>query len=185
MRGDIESATTTVPRRAFAEPPSLSEFRQFARTSAEFSREAMQRLGLHPEAFMSRSVENNLAVSRALFGKWSAELVVVLYGQRELGFEDLRRHLTGVSPRILSKKLKDLERFGVVRRVTISTHPPRVRYSLTDHGIIVARIAEPLFLFLRFLSRYPPTDGHHRDGPSEAPRIEATIPPPVEVPRVL
>ena len=148
-----EIAPSPPLRRPGAEPPSIGEFRQFARTSADFARVMMERLGIHPGTFTSEAVEANLAITRALFGKWAAEIIIVLYAERELGFEELRRHLPSVSPRVLSKKLKDLESFSIVHRETLSTHPPRVRYSLTENGIIVARLAEPIFLFLRVSAR--------------------------------
>jgi DNA-binding HxlR family transcriptional regulator len=36
---------------------------------------------------------------------------------------------------------------GLIRREVISQRPPAVRYSMTDDGLIVAKLGEPVFLF--------------------------------------
>lgn len=153
---DPEVAREQAPRPVTSEPPSLTEFRRFAEASAEFARAMMSRLGVHPEVLMARWADANLSVTRAIFGKWSAEIIVLLYDRQEMGFEDLRRHLPGLSPRVLSKKLKELERLDMVRREEVSVHPARVHYSLTDTGTLAVRLAEPLLLFLRLATRTPP-----------------------------
>jgi len=50
---------------------------------------------------------------------------------------------------VLSEKLKQLETKGLIRREVLSTRPPRVKYTLREKGLIVARLGEPVFLFLR------------------------------------
>ena len=64
------------------------------------------------------------------------------------GFEDLRRRLGVISPRVLSQKLKAMESGRLVRRTLIDSRPPGVRYSLTEKGVTVARLGTPVFLFL-------------------------------------
>src|SRR5436190_856465 len=39
-----------------------------------------------------------------------------------------------------------------IRRDVKPTRPPRVSYSLTDHGLTVAKLGEPIFLYLRLSS---------------------------------
>ena len=50
------------------------------------------------------------------------------------GFNDLIRAVEGISPRILSLRLKELVREGLVRKVVFPTTPPRVEYGLTSKG---------------------------------------------------
>jgi DNA-binding HxlR family transcriptional regulator len=85
---------------------------------------------------------------RSVFGKWSMEVLVALHSAPSAGFEELRRSLPGVSPRVLSLKLKGLEQHGMVRREIVDARPPRVRYTLTDQGWTVAWLSDPVLLFL-------------------------------------
>lgn len=93
--------------------------------------------------------DENLRIAKTVFGKWSLEILVLLYTMKELGFEKVRKSLGGISPRVLSEKLKQLEGEGLMKRDVISVSPPRVSYTLTEKGLIVARLGEPVFLFLR------------------------------------
>ncbi|MGA8302240.1 MAG: helix-turn-helix domain-containing protein [Thermoplasmata archaeon] len=96
----------------------------------------------------TRSAHSDVALVRSVFGKWSMEILVALHTMPSSGFEDLRRTLDGISPRVLSVKLKGLERHGMIRREIIESWPPRVRYTLTDQGWTVAWLSDPVLLFL-------------------------------------
>jgi DNA-binding HxlR family transcriptional regulator len=93
--------------------------------------------------------KHDLAIVRSTFGKWSPDVLVALHAVPSVGFEELRRSLTGISPRVLSLKLKELEQNGMVHREVIDSRPPRVRYALTDRGWTVAWLAQPVLLYLR------------------------------------
>jgi DNA-binding HxlR family transcriptional regulator len=97
-----------------------------------------------PQAAVSKDVR----LVRSVFGKWSMEVLVALHAAPSAGFEELRRSLPGISPRMLSLKLKGLEQNGMVRREIIDARPPRVRYILTDLGWTVAWLSDPVLLFL-------------------------------------
>ncbi len=88
-------------------------------------------------------------IIRAALGKWSAEILLALHALPSAGFEDLRRTLSGISARVLSIKLRELEENGMVRRDILGTRPPRVRYSLTERGWTIAWLAQPFLLFMR------------------------------------
>jgi DNA-binding HxlR family transcriptional regulator len=49
-------------------------------------------------------------------------------------FQDLLQTLEGISPNVLSERLKRLEAHGIVERVFYSQHPPRAEYVLTEKG---------------------------------------------------
>ena len=51
-----------------------------------------------------------------------------------LKFSELLESLTGISPNLLSDRLKKLERSGMVGRVFYSDHPPRAQYKLSAKG---------------------------------------------------
>jgi DNA-binding HxlR family transcriptional regulator len=65
--------------------------------------------------------------------KWSV-LAIVLLGEDSRRFSELRRMIDGVSQRMLTLTLRNLERDGLVRRSVFPTVPPRVEYALTPLG---------------------------------------------------
>jgi DNA-binding HxlR family transcriptional regulator len=65
--------------------------------------------------------------------KWSL-LVIALLERRTLRFSELRRAIDGISQRMLTVTLRQLERDGLVRRKAYPVVPPRVDYELTDMG---------------------------------------------------
>jgi DNA-binding HxlR family transcriptional regulator len=67
-------------------------------------------------------------------GKWTFLIIRDLLIDGTLRFSDLRRSLSGISPKTLSTRLKDLENKGIVSRTVYPEVPPRVEYSLTKKG---------------------------------------------------
>ncbi|SEM05896.1 DNA-binding transcriptional regulator, HxlR family [Rhodococcus maanshanensis] len=65
--------------------------------------------------------------------KWSL-LVIALLDRRTLRFTELRREIDGISQRMLTVTLRQLERDGLVRRTVYPVVPPRVDYALTPLG---------------------------------------------------
>lgn len=65
--------------------------------------------------------------------KWK---VIVLYnlGQRTMRFGELQRALEGITPKVLTRQLRDLEGDRLVTRRVHAEIPPRVEYSLTPLG---------------------------------------------------
>ncbi|MEA4890805.1 MAG: helix-turn-helix domain-containing protein [Clostridiaceae bacterium] len=76
------------------------------------------------------SIEKALDV---LGGKWTFLIIRDLFdGTRRFG--ELRKSLTGVSPKTLSIRLRELEDKDIVKRTAYATIPPTVEYSLTEKG---------------------------------------------------
>jgi DNA-binding HxlR family transcriptional regulator len=65
--------------------------------------------------------------------KWSLLAIALLEG-RTLRFTELQRAIAGVSHRMLTVTLRQLERDGLVRRTVHPVVPPRVDYALTPLG---------------------------------------------------
>jgi DNA-binding HxlR family transcriptional regulator len=178
-----------LPRReATEERPSVSEpsspdrnvrinelFRRFREPVVRLVEQVTDELG--PPAGPSAEAQRDIRLVRSAFGKWSAELLVALHAKPATGFEDLRRTLTGISARVLSIKLNELEESGMIHREVVDTRPPRVRYSLTERGWTVAWLARPILLYLRVTespapARLPQAD--KVEGP-ERPRLTLTV----------
>jgi DNA-binding HxlR family transcriptional regulator len=65
--------------------------------------------------------------------KWSLLAIALLEG-RTLRFTELQRRIDGISQRMLTVTLRQLERDGLVERTVYPVVPPRVEYSLTPLG---------------------------------------------------
>jgi DNA-binding HxlR family transcriptional regulator len=65
--------------------------------------------------------------------KWSL-LVIAVLDARTLRFTELRRKIDGISQRMLTVTLRQLERDGLVERTVHPVVPPRVDYTLTPLG---------------------------------------------------
>lgn len=66
--------------------------------------------------------------------KWSMFIVMMLLGDGSVRFNELKRRIKGISQRMLSLTLRNLERDGLVSRTVIPSVPVRVEYALTDLG---------------------------------------------------
>ena len=69
----------------------------------------------------------------AISGKWKLAIIgTMLYGKTR--FTDIERNIPNITPRMLSKELRELELNGVVKRTVIDDIPIVIRYELTDSG---------------------------------------------------
>ena len=66
--------------------------------------------------------------------KWKV-LIICKLRQNTLRFNELRRELQGVTQRVLTHQLRELEADGLVARQIFAEVPPRVEYSLTELGV--------------------------------------------------
>lgn len=77
-------------------------------------------------------------------GKWKPLIIAELH-RRPLRFGELRRALPGVSEKVLSQQLREMELDGVVdREVCLSIPPLAVQYSLTELGLTLHESLLPL-----------------------------------------
>ena len=65
--------------------------------------------------------------------KWSVLVIGALRGQR-LRFTELLHAIPGISQRMLTLTVRQLERDGLLTRTVHAEVPPRVEYELTDRG---------------------------------------------------
>ncbi|MEN9348041.1 MAG: hypothetical protein RLZZ77_1552 [Bacteroidota bacterium] len=78
-----------------------------------------------------RAIDDTMNV---ISGKWKLPIIgSLLYGPRR--FKELERDIPKITPRMLSKELKDLEANGIVTRTVYDTLPVTVEYELTPSGL--------------------------------------------------
>src|ERR1700742_470791 len=73
------------------------------------------------------------AVLARVGDKWSV-LIVSRLGAKPMRFNELKREIGGISQRMLTLTLRNLERDGLITRTVFATIPPRVDYELTALG---------------------------------------------------
>jgi len=77
-------------------------------------------------------------------GKWKSVILHHLLGGTAR-FNEIRRLVPGLTPRMLTNQLRDLEIDGLVTRTVYAQVPPKVEYSVSDLG----RSLEPIIQALR------------------------------------
>jgi DNA-binding HxlR family transcriptional regulator len=86
------------------------------------------------------------AVKDALYvlnGKWKLPLVMTLLNGPSR-FKDIQRSLDNITPKVLSKELKDLEMNGFVERKVYHSTPVTITYELTPYSASLEKIAYEL-----------------------------------------
>jgi DNA-binding HxlR family transcriptional regulator len=111
-------------------------------------------------------------------GKWKPSLLFHLEG-RTRRFCELQRLIPGLTKKMLTQHLRELERDGIVHRKVYAEVPPRVEYSLTRHG-------ESLKPILKLMSAWGTRHRARYGVPTALPQkpemagkpVEATMPVP-------
>lgn len=89
---------------------------------------------------MIRPVKDALEV---LNGKWKLPIIIALtFGNKR--FSEMAREIPGITDRMLSKELRDLEMNFMVKRTVYDAVPVVVEYSLTEYGESLDSIIEEL-----------------------------------------
>ncbi|MEN6396099.1 MAG: helix-turn-helix domain-containing protein [Methanoregula sp.] len=84
----------------------------------------------------------NLTV-RYLTKKWMLLIILELYKGKDhtRRFSDLRDSLDGITPKVLSERLKELEEEGILmRNVDATAFPVKAEYTLTDSGLEIVDV---------------------------------------------
>jgi DNA-binding HxlR family transcriptional regulator len=77
------------------------------------------------------SVQDALDV---LNGRWKLPILVSLrFGNKR--FKEISREINGITDKMLSKELKDLEMNQLITRTVYDSFPPTVEYAITRHGL--------------------------------------------------
>ena len=79
-------------------------------------------------------------------GKWKA---IILYHllKGTLRFNELKRRLSKITQRMLTRQLRELEEVGLLSRTIFAEVPPRVEYTLTPHGQSLEPVIRALWVW--------------------------------------
>ena len=78
-----------------------------------------------------------------LNGKWKLPIIVALtFGEKRFG--EISKEVHGITDKMLSKELRDLELNGLVKRTVHDTYPVKVSYSLTAHSKSLGEVIDSL-----------------------------------------
>lgn len=105
---------------------------------------------------MRKETECELEVLLKLIGgRWKVLVLRELF-ERPRRHAELLRALRGITQKVLTQRLREFERAGIVQRRDFQTRPPRVEYSLTPFGKSLGRLIMTMHRWVvrqeRFLS---------------------------------
>lgn len=97
-------------------------------------------------------VETTLAI---IGGRWKVLILQELFsGVKRFG--ELHRALVGITQKMLTQQLRELERDGIINRMVYAQVPPKVEYSLTEFGMTLRPILETMHEWgVRFEQEHP------------------------------
>ncbi|MFD4637373.1 winged helix-turn-helix transcriptional regulator [Lentzea sp. NPDC058436] len=81
-------------------------------------------------------------VVELVFGRWTSHVLWTLDHHGRMRFGELRQHIPAVTPKVLTQRLRQLERDGFVSRSYHPEMPPRVEYENTP----LATSLRPIFV---------------------------------------
>jgi DNA-binding HxlR family transcriptional regulator len=84
-------------------------------------------------------------------GQWTMYILWILDTNGTMRFGELRRKVDGISPKVLTQRLRMLEEIGIIHRSYEPTIPPQVSYELTERG---KELSKPLYDLCDLASRW-------------------------------
>src|SRR3989442_14572253 len=114
------------------------------------SRDHYVRTGAVPELDVEETVRRNVSIARRVFGDRFLEILAPIYLKKSVGARELAAILGGLTTPDISRKLRVLEKAGLVETGPSFCGPHQTRFSLTHKGIVIARLREPGVLYLMF-----------------------------------
>lgn len=89
------------------------------------------------------SVKTTLGV---IGGKWKP-LIMFLLVEKTMRFSELQRNIVGITQKMLTQQLRELEADGLISRKVYPQIPPKVEYSITSHGKTLLPVLETMHLW--------------------------------------
>jgi DNA-binding HxlR family transcriptional regulator len=69
-----------------------------------------------------------------IVGKWKPIILLHLQLEGTQRFSDLKRQIPGITQKMLTAQLRELEEEDLIQRMVYPEVPPRVEYTITEHG---------------------------------------------------
>jgi DNA-binding HxlR family transcriptional regulator len=87
------------------------------------------------------AIEDTLYV---IGGKWKLKVIIALREEGSMRFNELQRTITGISARVLSNELKELEMNGFIKRKVHTTTPVVIEYGLTEYSNTLQKVLQAM-----------------------------------------
>jgi len=101
---------------------------------------------------------------RIIGKRWTVLIIrEILRGNTQ--FNRFMENIEGISPKVLTERLRELERFGIIKRSVVTQYPVRIEYSLTEMG----KGFEPVLLSAASFSMKHMPRTVFKDGKSRTP----------------
>jgi len=80
--------------------------------------------------------------------KWNVRILYELEIHSGMNFNEMMRHMEGISSRSLSDRLKQLEDLNLITRTVQDGRPPKVLYELSEKGKGIIELIQFIILYL-------------------------------------
>jgi DNA-binding HxlR family transcriptional regulator len=101
-------------------------------------------MGRHPSTRRCQPVPVEVRETASLLERrWQLSIIYAAISGA-LRFNEFADAVAGISPRMLSERLRDLEAAGLIERVVLPTSPPMVEYRLTARGRRLGPVIEAM-----------------------------------------
>lgn len=77
-------------------------------------------------------------------GKWKLKIIYLLACMKVVRYNALKRNIDGITHKMLSMQLKELERDGIIIREEFPQIPPKVEYSLSPKGLSLIPLVQSM-----------------------------------------
>lgn len=104
-----------------------------------------QTITIPPDGLYTEEFCPMIEAMNVIGGKWKLTLIGRIYQQSPARFGELKRSLVGITQKMLTTQLRELEQAGIVYRKVYAEVPPRVEYTLTEYGLTLKPIVGLLY----------------------------------------
>lgn len=82
---------------------------------------------------------------KSIGGKWKILIIYYIMTDSVKRYGELKKLINGITHKMLSQQLKELEREGLIHRKEYPQIPPKVEYSLSDKGLTLLPLLEMMY----------------------------------------